>query len=420
MKVSSATVKTNPLGLPQQLAYALPTMATTFLIGPLAIVQGIYAKYFGLSLTTIAIVLLSARIFDAVTDPLIGYYSDRYYMRTGSRKPFILCGAVLMVVSGYFLYVPLDWGTLIRLDDQDSTAVTVSSHYFLGWFLLFYFAWTLFEIPHMAWASDLTSSSRDRSRIYSLRYAVITTGLLMFYGIPLLPIFSSDAFTPITLYWSASLSACLMLPCLYLCIKNVPDVTVPPPTVVSKGASTKWADIHVLAKETLANKPLLLFFFAIALVTIGVSGMWFTLIFIYTDAYLALGNYFALASLIAPCIGLIFIGMWYLLAARLGKKGTLALAMLCSAAGMLLTGWLSPTESGFTSLLIVMTLCYGLGATASGAIAPSLLADIIDFHTWKFGIDRTGTYFSVYTLTTKTSAALGGGSRSGHCWNLWF
>ena len=53
------------------------------LIAGTNIVQGIYAKYFGLALTTIAAVVLLVRISDAITDPLIGYLSDRYQDRYG-------------------------------------------------------------------------------------------------------------------------------------------------------------------------------------------------------------------------------------------------------------------------------------------------------------------------------------------------
>ena len=94
------------LTLKQQLAYVVPSIGVIFLMGPINVVQGIYAKYFGLSLTSIATVMLVARIFDAVTDPLIGYYSDRFRAITGTRKPFILLGAVLLVPCSYFLFVP--------------------------------------------------------------------------------------------------------------------------------------------------------------------------------------------------------------------------------------------------------------------------------------------------------------------------
>ena len=95
-------------GMKCSLIFSLPVVGVMFLYGPLGIIQGIYAKYFGFSLTTIAIVFMIARLFDAVSDPLIGYLSDRYYQRNGSRKRFVLLGAILLFTSSYLLYVPAD------------------------------------------------------------------------------------------------------------------------------------------------------------------------------------------------------------------------------------------------------------------------------------------------------------------------
>ena len=92
-----------PVSLRQQQAYALPTIATTFLFSPILILQGVYVKYFGVGLETMASVVFIARLFDAVSDPVIGYCSDRYYARTNSRKPFVVVGALLMTVCAYFL-----------------------------------------------------------------------------------------------------------------------------------------------------------------------------------------------------------------------------------------------------------------------------------------------------------------------------
>ena len=53
------------------LVYGSALLPVYFLVGPIVILQGIYAKYFGLDLTVIAMVLLLSRVFDAVTDPLL-------------------------------------------------------------------------------------------------------------------------------------------------------------------------------------------------------------------------------------------------------------------------------------------------------------------------------------------------------------
>ena len=190
--VAPSPLPARSLNLTHHLSYVAPIMMLTFLWGPIGILQGIYAKYFGVALTTIATVLLVSRLFDAVTDPLIGYWSDRYQERKGSRKPFILLGGLFFVNSSYFLYVPID------PSDIDSST-EVSGLYFLVWFLLFYLSWTFLEVPHIAWAAELATESKERNKIYSLRSMATLLGILCFYLVPFLPFFPTREFTPHTL-----------------------------------------------------------------------------------------------------------------------------------------------------------------------------------------------------------------------------
>ena len=133
------------------LSYIAPHMAIIWLMQPLPIIQGIYAKYYGLSLTAIATAILIARVFDAVTDPVIGLCVDRYFDRHQTRKPFMVIGSLLFSVSAYFLYVPPD---------------NVSALYFAICFMAMTLAWTLFEIPHIAWANDIAVDSHEKTTIY--------------------------------------------------------------------------------------------------------------------------------------------------------------------------------------------------------------------------------------------------------------
>ncbi|MDB4077713.1 MFS transporter, partial [Porticoccaceae bacterium] len=132
--------KPRSLPLGQQLAYTLPVLGTMFLLGPIPIVQGIYAKYFGLSLAVIASLVLATRLLDALTDPLIGYLSDRAKACTGTRKVFIAIGAMLFLVSAYYLFVPVDPTTINK-------GSTVSGTYFFIASFFFYLGLTLFDIP---------------------------------------------------------------------------------------------------------------------------------------------------------------------------------------------------------------------------------------------------------------------------------
>lgn len=373
------------------LFYALPNIGVVFLMGPLTVIQGMYAKYFGLSLATIATVLLLARIFDAVSDPAIGAFSDQYYSRNGSRKIFVVAGGILFVVSSWFLFVP---------------PADVSATYFLLCFLAFYFTHTLFEIPHLAWASEISSTSLEKNTLYGWRAFSAFFGSLLFFSVPLLPIFETNAFTPQTLRWALLLVAILMLPMLILCVLKVPNRTG---SLSEKNdeRSTRGKDsLKVLLKLIFNNYPLLWFLTAFFCTSVG-TGMWFSLIFLFVESYLNQGDNFALVYVISYGGSILSLVVWTKLAEHLGKSVVWSLAMLIIVIGLIGTSLLSPSVTSIAPLVFCMTLIYS-GFVAWTVLAPSLLADIIDYSTWKFDLERTATHFSLYTLSTKTNLAIGG------------
>lgn len=383
----------------QSLAYALPVLGTAFLLGSLSILYGVYAKHFGLALSTIASVLLISRLFDAVTDPIIGYLSDRCHARWGSRKPFVICGGLLFVLSSYFLFVPIDSSIL-------GTSNNVSGAYFLFWFLAFYLSYTLFEIPHLAWASELANDSREKNTIYGWRALSIFLGSLLFFAVPLLPLFETNAFTPQTMKWSVLGVGCLMLPTLIVCVIRVPNGSTGHATNHKNQSYQKKEKLRDLLPSILGNTPLLWFLAAFFCTGTGV-GMWFTVVFLFVDSFLGWGQHFALIYVVSYGVGALSIGIWPSLANRWSKQGVWGLAMSLIVIGIIGTGLLSPSEQTRLPLILSMTLIYS-GWAAWTVMAPSLLADIIDFGIWKFGRDRAGTYFALYALMSKSSFAVGG------------
>lgn len=378
--------KPSNLTVQQQLAYALPSMGIAFLMGPIGILQGIYAKHYGMPLTTIASVLLISRLFDAVSDPVIGRLSDRCHARTGSRKPLILCGGILFIVSSFFLYIPPD---------------NVSTVYFLVCFLCFYLGFTLFEIPHLAWGGELSASPVEKNTIYGWRAAAIFFGTMLFYVVPLLPVFETNAFTPQVLQWEVFSASLLMLPLLFFSIRSLPDGRC---SIDAHSRSTH--NSKNILSVIVGNKPFL--YFLVAFFLFGTAiGSWFAMLFIFVDSFLDFGEHFALISLLSLGSATLSIGAWHWLAIRIGKKLTWSLSMVLVGCGFLATGMLAPEETTFLSLLLIMILIYS-GLAAAGILAPSLLSDIIDYGTLRFHVDCAATYFSIYTLIVKTNIALGG------------
>jgi Na+/melibiose symporter-like transporter len=393
MRLFFKSTEKSDMSLPHYMAYVAPSMALAFLMGPIGILQGIYAKYFGVALTTIAIVLLISRLFDAITDPIIGCWSDRHYAKTGTRKPFVVAGGLLFIISSYFLYVPVDITTL-------NADTTVNTTYFLLWFILFYLAWTLIEIPHLAWGAELATNTKVKNKLFSFRASSTLVGTLIFYLVPLMPFFPSDEFTPQTLQWTAISAGLLMLLALYYCLKVIPDGAAP--NTGKANAHSVWE----LRYEILANKSFLIFIGAFCLYGLA-GGMWITLLFIMVDTYLNLGHHFALITAFSLSLSIVSLGLWYWLANRFSKRLAWGLGVFCYASATGITGFLTPAQTGVLSLTAVMLLAYA-GSASVLALSPSLLADIIDYGRWKFGTDHSATYFSLYTLVMKTAAAIGG------------
>ena len=145
-------------------------MVSAIMHGPIVgIVPALYATEFGLDLALIGTVLLLARVFDAVTDPMIGYLSDRTTSPYGKRKPWIVGGAILTAISIYFLYTPGESATMM---------------YFLSFSILLYLAWTLMEIPYTAWLLEMSRETEQRTRLNAARIFALLAGGIFFYMAP--------------------------------------------------------------------------------------------------------------------------------------------------------------------------------------------------------------------------------------------
>ena len=65
-----------------------------------------YTDVVGINITVLGYLLLGVRVFDAITDPAIGYFSDRTRTRFGRRRPYIAAGSLILALSIYFLFNP--------------------------------------------------------------------------------------------------------------------------------------------------------------------------------------------------------------------------------------------------------------------------------------------------------------------------
>ena len=176
-----------------------------------------------------------------------------------------------MIFAGYFLFVPADPSSV-------NASTQVSAIYLLVCYFAFYLSATIIVIPHMAWASEISTTAQEKNNIFAWRVAMISIGSLMFYFVPFLPFFETTEFTPQTLEFTALISAFLIVPSLFLCIRAAPKtrgIAGLENPILSTGVAT-----HLQLAHILGNKPLLLFL--LSFVSYGLSaGTFWALSFIF-------------------------------------------------------------------------------------------------------------------------------------------
>jgi glycoside/pentoside/hexuronide:cation symporter, GPH family len=365
-------------------SYAAPVAGSYFFyISMWSVVPGVYGKYFGLPLTAIATVILVIRLFDGLIDTATGYLSDWHRCSGGSRKPWVVVGGVGSVIASYFLYTPPSPAT---------------QGYYLLWSMAYFLAFTITEIPHLTWGSELSMDYQQRANVFGIRNMVGRFGITIFYALPLLPFAASGGYTPQFLHSAIYVGAVMTLVGLIQALVAAPAGS--PMKVVHHDS------LQLLTRSLLGNIPLLIYF--VAFVCIGLCvGMWSALNYFYVDSYLGLGQKMVLMFLAGSAVAGLATPFWLKIIQKTSKSAVWAIGIAIFVAQLGVMGFLAPGCSWWIPLVCVVLAhvcfcCHDVAALA-------LLGDIVDYGKLKFGRDRGATYFGFNTLLYKVGLGFGAG-----------
>ena len=365
-------------------SYSAPVAATSLFVTSLgSLVPGIYAKSYGVPLSTIAVITLVARLLDAFSDPLVGWYSDRWRSRGGSRRPFVVVGAIAMILgSALFAVAPLG---------------SAAAWFAIG-SVLVYFGWSTFDIAHNAWGTELTSDYAGRSRLFGARAMAFYAGGIVLFVLPMLPGQDSRAITSETL-----LQAALVGTAIY--VVTMPWLLRLPNSPGGAAHGQDLDSLRALLRSVLENGPLTSFLAAYFLAGLG-FGMYAGLLFLFIDTYLGLTDKVALVFALGGPVAMAAIPLWVRVARRVGKRATWFASMAVLAVLLALVGALSPGPHALTGAIVVTLGIFAVGA-AQVVVAPAILADIADYGRWKFRRDRAGSYYAAMSIVSKAITAVG-------------
>ncbi len=155
------------LKLSARLAYAVPGLVFALVGIPIYVhLPKFYGDALGVDLRVIGLAILASRIWDAVTDPAVGYLSDHTRSRWGRRRPWIAAGALPLAAAVALLLTP-------PAADARGTGLWMTVLLFVA-----FLAWTSIQIPHAALGAELAPDYHARTSLYAWRDALFILGTL--------------------------------------------------------------------------------------------------------------------------------------------------------------------------------------------------------------------------------------------------
>jgi len=363
-----------------------------------------YSQVIGLRADLVSLGILIALIFDAVSDPLVGFISDKFHSPLGRRHPFMYLSGLPVAVAYYFMWSPPDW-------DQNALFL-----YFVCMAVLIRTMITFYEVPATALVAELTDDYDERTELVSFRYFFAWWGGLTMAILNYLVFLpeSKGGLEYVEGWSNYGLTASIVIfVSIYVSAigthRHIPNLKQPPAKAAFDFQQTKLE-----LKETLSNRSFFALFIAALLMAIaaGVS----TSLSIYFSrhfweltstqiGYLNLPYFFSafIALMLAPKVS-----RW--LGKKRGGMTILALAFCLAPVPFVLRilGWFpeNGTTELFWSLFVFNTVEVTLIIMSSSLIA-AMIADVVEQSELKTGRRSEGIFFAANSFAQKAVNGLG-------------
>lgn len=342
-----------------------------------------YADTLGLSLAAVGGALLLARIFDAVQDPLLGWWSDRHRARGGSRWAFIGWGTPLLALGMAGLFNP-----------PESGAVSLAA-WLIGNLLIVYTGYSMVTVSYFAHGAEITDDVAERTRVTAWREGLSLIGVFLASAVPEVLKQASGERAGFAQFSWLFVPVALVL--AWATMRGSPPAhgRLPP-------AGTAIFGAFALPFRNPRFRPLLVIF-----VLNGIAAaIPATLVLFFIEDLVRrpdLTAVFLIAYFAAGAAGL---PLWVWLARRIGKGRAWLASMGVAIAAFVWAFFLPP---GGAVAYGVICLLSGLALGADLALPPSMLADVIDADEASGRGRHEGAYFGLWSLATKMNLALSAG-----------
>lgn len=401
--MSNTTTTKVPMG--QKIAFGVGMFANQMFPAIMGIFMVVLVEDLGFPGWMWGVIFFAPRIFDSITDPIMGFISDNTKSKWGRRRQYVLIGAVIMGIS----YIAM-W----QLFKENS--LQFNFWYFFLWSIVFYLGLTFFSVPYVAMGYEMSDDFHERTHIMAVAQFI---GQWAWVIAPLFWIIMYDpewfpsaevAVRQLAIWVAIPCSICAMVPALFIKSESTLHKDYEPLNAANIGNSLK--KIYDSFKEAfkirefrkLCGATFLIFnaFNTVAALTFFVivyklfngdaeaTGIWVSLF----GCLGALGTTFIVIPVVA----------W--MAKKIGKKKAFLIAQSISIVGYIMLYFLFVPGKPWMYIIALPFFSFGIGSLFT--IMMSMTADVIDVDELNTGKRREGIFGAIYWWMVKVGFAIAG------------
>ena len=396
----------NKIPFNQKVAFGFGMLANQMFPAALGIFMVILVQSLGMSPVLWGLIFFIPKLVDAITDPLMGFISDRTVSRWGKRRPYVFIGAIISGLSYMMMW---------QLSAENTEMYNF--WYFLGWSCIFFIGMTIFSVPYVAMGYEMSSDFHERTRLMAVSQWIGQWAWVIapWFWIVL---YDPDWFASATegarylSIWVGGVCMLLALVPAFFCTYTNTEVSDEQQTAEQKTFKETMGEFVQGIVITLRNKPFqkiclstFLIFNAFNMVA-GFS--WFIIVYYMNGGDPGLAGkwptLFGCISALCTCFLVIPIVNWF--SQKFGKRTAFLYSQSLSVLGYCMFWWSFSPENPWLMFVPIPLYAFGIGGLFT--IMMSMTADICDMDELETGQRREGTFGAIYWWMIKFGLAFAG------------
>lgn len=390
----------------QKIAFGVGMLANQMFPAAISIFIVVLVQDLGFPGWMWGVVSLAPRIFDSLTDPIMGFISDNTKSKWGRRRQYVFLGAITMGLSFVIMW------QLFR-----DSPIDYNFAYFLFWSIVFYLGLTIFSVPYVAMGYEMSDDFHERTSIMAIAQWI---GQWAWVIAPWFWVIMYDtawfetadiAVRELAIWVGLACAICAMVPAIFIKSKSTLEEDYSPMTMKNIGGSL--IKIWDSFGEAFTSAPFRKLCFATFLIfnafnTVAAFTFFIIVYYLFNGDAGAAGIWPTLfGSVGALCTTFLVIPIVAKMSKAMGKKKAFLISQSISVLGYVMLWFLFIPGKPYLFLIALPFFSFGIGGLFT--IMMSMTADVIDLDELNSGQRREGIFGAIYWWMVKFGFAIAGG-----------